>query len=157
ADLGLSSALAEGRPALVLYWADRSRAAHLRRPPVSPPVDATLADQLARLRRIVALRLESVVAGAPYLPGPVRAPIAAERSIRDRSRHLRGRLQPDSADGAHVVSTRTLRDALGETVLIEYIASSGELHAVTCARGRLSLHHLGSLADIERCLTFIPF
>jgi len=154
AELGLRSALDEGRAALVLHWADRSRAAHLRRPPVSPPADATLADQLARLRRIIALRVESVVAGNPYRPELIREQTATERSIRDRSRHLRGRLQPDNS---RVVSTRALRDALGETVLIEYIVSNGELHAVTCAHGRLSLHHLGSMDDLDRRLTFIPF
>lgn len=154
ADLGLRSALEDARPALVLSWADRSRAAHLRRPPVSPPADTALADQLARLRRIIAMRLESMQKGNPYRPDLVRQQIAAERSIRDHTRHLPGRLQPGKPD---VVSTRALRDALGETVLIEYIVSDGRLHAVTCARGRLRLHHLGSTADIERRLTFIPF
>lgn len=158
ADLGLRSALDDGRPALVLRWADRSRAANLRRPPVSPPTDAALADQLARLRRIVALRVESVNAGAPYRPDLVRQQITIERSIRDRSRHLPGQLQPTSAHVvAHVVSTQALRDDLGETVLVEYIVSNGHLHAVTCARGRLSLHDLGSMVDVERRLAFIPF
>jgi tetratricopeptide (TPR) repeat protein len=154
ADRGLRSALDEGRPALVLRWADRSRAAHLRRPPVSPPADAALVDQLAHLRRIVAMRLESVNTGRPDRPDLVRQQIATERSIRDRSRHLPGRLQPGDAD---VVSTRALRDELCDTVLIEYIVSDGNLHAVTCARGRLRLHRLCSMADVEQRLTFIPF
>jgi hypothetical protein len=154
ADLGLRSALRDGRPALVLKWADRSRAAHLRRPPVSPPADATLAAELARLRRIVALRVKSVESGDPYRPDLIRQQIAAERSIRDRRRHLPGQLQPG---GAHVVGIPALRDALGDTALVEYIVSSGRLHAVTCARGRLDLHDLGSMAAVERLLTLIPF
>jgi tetratricopeptide (TPR) repeat protein len=154
ADLGLRTALQDGRPALVLKWADRSRAAHLRRPPVSPPGDTELAEGLARLRQIMALRVESVQAGDPYRPDLVRRQIAAERSIRDRRRHLPGPVQPGNA---HVVSAQALADALGETVLVEYIASGGRLYAVTSARGRLRLHDLGEMADVERCLTFIPF
>jgi hypothetical protein len=152
-DLGLRTALDDGRPALVLRWADRSRAAHLRRAPVSPPQDERLAEELGRLRQIVAERLRSVELGEAYRPDLVRRQTSIERSVRDRRRHLRGTRGP----GAGAVAVPALMDLLADAVLVEYIASDGRLYAVTCARGRLRLHELCAVAEVDKAVTFVLF
>jgi tetratricopeptide (TPR) repeat protein len=153
AELGLRSALATGRPAAVLRWADRSRAAHLRRPPVFPPDDGPLADQLGHLRQIVTQRVRSVEAGQPYRPDLVRQQVAVERSIRDRRRHLPGA----SGHAIGTVDVPALAAALGPAVLVEYVAVDGRLHALTCALGRVRRYELGGLPEVERLLAFMTF
>ena len=152
-DLGVRTALDGGRPALVLRWADRSRAAHLRYPPVSPPDDAELAADLSRLRQVMALRVEAVEAGEPHRADLVRRQTALERSIRDRRRRLPGQGRGSVA----ALDVPALTAMLGPTTLVEYVVSGGRLHAVTWSGRRLQLHELCPLAELERAVTFLPF
>jgi hypothetical protein len=152
-DLGLRTALDDGRPALVLRWADRSRAAHLRHPPVSPPDDAELAAELARLRHVMALRVQSVEAGEPHRADLVRRQTSLERSIRDRRRRLPGH----TPGGDPGLDGPALTEALGAATLVEYVVSEGRLHAVTWSSRRRRLHELCPVAEVEKAVTFLPF
>jgi hypothetical protein len=137
----------------VLRWADRSRAAHLRHPPVAPPDDAELAADLARLRQVMALRVEAIESGEPHRIDLVRRQTALERSIRDRGRRLPGRGQGSAA----ALDVPALTATLGPTTLVEYVVSGGRLHAVIWSARRRRLHELGSVAAVEKAVTFLPF
>ena len=63
ARLGVRLALEDGRSAEVLRWAERGRAAALRRPAVHPPDDEQLATDLAELRRVRTEAREAAIQG----------------------------------------------------------------------------------------------
>src|SRR5207247_2491676 len=65
---GLDIAVASGRAAQVLAWAERWRATTLRMAPVSPPRDQALADALAELRMVSAAVESATLDGRPAQP-----------------------------------------------------------------------------------------
>ncbi|MDX3187344.1 CHAT domain-containing protein [Streptomyces sp. MN03-5084-2B] len=137
-ELGLRSALAEGRPAAVLEWAERGRASRLLHRPVRPAGDPELAGLLAQLRVVVA----DIDRGRAV---PVQRRITLERRIRDHTR-----LHPGAAAGVPPApaSAGRLGAALGERALVEFLQVDDVLHALTIVDGRLRLHALGPAAPV---------
>ncbi|MFD1152756.1 CHAT domain-containing protein, partial [Saccharothrix hoggarensis] len=77
-----------------------------------------------------------------------------EEAVRDRARHAAGVLAPD-ADA--LPSAARLGAALGQAALVEYLDVAGRLHAVVVVDGRVRLHGLAAVADVERRLGELRF
>jgi tetratricopeptide (TPR) repeat protein len=125
--LGLRLALASGRTAKVLAWAERLRANALRLPAVRPPADKRLRELQTELRRATA-------------DGRTTEQARLEAAIRSRARIV------ESAGGsaAPLPEARPAARLLGGRALIEYVELDGAIHALTLANGRLALHDLGA-------------
>ncbi|MEU8247415.1 CHAT domain-containing protein [Nonomuraea sp. NPDC048916] len=153
AGLGLGMALRTGRAETVFAWAEEGRASHLLMPPVHPPDDPYLAAALSELRAVMSEINERRRAGhgAGRL---VQRQLALERDIRDYRRRQPAVRSPLSA---RPVGAATLAGALADAALVEFVLLDGELHAVTVADGRLSLHRLGAAAPVRDLIDRIPF
>jgi CHAT domain-containing protein/tetratricopeptide (TPR) repeat protein len=158
ARLGVSLALDDGRPGEVLRWAERGRAGALRRPAVHPPDDEQLATDLAELRRLRTEAREAAIRGTPPPPALQARVAAAEKSVRNRTRRTADARGRDAwvADTGRV-DLVAVRAALGERVLVEYVAHQGVLHAVTVTGRRARLHRLGSVADVDQERRYLLF
>ncbi len=144
-ELGTQLALAAGRPAAALRWAERGRAVAMATPLPSPPDDPEVAAALAELRELDATRAD--VAGA-----------AARISRLERQILRRRRLDHGPASAADRPATAgDLGRALGGDVLVEHVASAGRLHAVVVRAGRAALAPLCRVADAERAIQHVLF
>lgn len=151
ARLGLRLALDDGDGRGVLEWAERCRAGALRRPPVHPPEDDRLAEDLAELRRWHTELSEAPLAGAD--PGPAVATIARlEESVRQRTRQLKDRAVGD--DGPCVDD---IAGTVGARTLVEYVALEGTLYAVCVQGGRFLLLSLAPVAAVEDEVRYLRF
>ena len=142
ATFGLRMAFDSGQPARVLEWAEQGRASHLTLRPVRPPSDPVLAAALSELRATVSeiFRLRGSGGNTAAL---ARRQVELERRIRDYHRRLPAG-QADAPSRARLVPT--LRDALREAALLEFVELDGTLYAVTVAGGRIRLCPLGPAA-----------
>ncbi len=139
---GLQVALRAGAADAVLQWAERWRAGALRMPPARPPRDRVLADALAGLRQVEGA-LDG--AGRSEASSLLRRQADLELVVRDRTRHVRGAAAPAAA-----LRPRALADALGDSVLVEYVEEGGQVWAVVVGGGRRSeLVVLGSRDLVE--------
>ncbi|NUW29837.1 CHAT domain-containing protein [Nonomuraea sp. SMC257] len=154
AALGLGVALRGGRAEAVLAWAEEGRASHLLMPPVHPPDDPGLARALTELRSVMGEINELRRAGRPTGRLDQRR-LALEREIRDHHRRLPA--GGPASPGARQAGAAMLSGALGDAALVEFVLLEGELHAVTIAGGRLSLHHLGPVAPVRDLVDRVPF
>jgi len=166
ARLGVRLALEDRRAVDVLRWAERWRAGALERRSVRPPDEERLAGLLTELRktqaelRAIALSVTGDARSRPV--GQAGAPNSdgAMAKLRDRiaelERLVRDETLQASDDTARTgrVDVASVRHALGNRWLIEYVALEGQLHAVTVTRDRVRLHHLGplSVGDEKRYL-----
>lgn len=144
ARLGVARGLAAGRPAAVLRWAERGRAAALRLRPVRPPGDGALAHDLAEVREVAtALAKTETRAEADRLEA---RQVVLEESIRRHARQAAGSGTVDD-----VPTLDSLAAALGSSVLVEIVAVDGFLHALVVRDGRAALRPLGpaEAADTE--------
>lgn len=148
--LGLRLAVESGRPDSVLRWAERRRACALRLRPARPPDDVELAADLAALRQVV-VDLATTTTDPRAL---LRRQAALEEAVRDRARHAVGVHMP-GADALPSISA--LGAALGSSALVEYLDLAGRLYAVVVVDGRVRLHELGAVADVERGLGELRF
>ncbi len=143
ARLGLRLALADGRPAEVLRWAERWRAGSLRLPPVRPPADPVLAGLTAELVEARAEQRDAALAGRA-VAARARTVARLERAVRERALVAPG----TPADPPAALDLPALRRALGPAVLVEYVALERRLWAVTVAADGQRLHDLGPLAPV---------
>ncbi len=153
AELGLAMAVTDGRPELVLQWAEEGRASHLLLRPVRPPDDPTLARDLAELRATVGEIDASRSAGR--VPAKLVArQLELERKVRDHCRRQRS----DPAAPSHsLVLLPSLSAALQDAALIEFLSVRSTLFAVSVVEGHAELRELGSLANIGDLVQRIPF
>jgi tetratricopeptide (TPR) repeat protein len=158
ARLGVSLALDDGRPGEVLRWAERGRAGALRRPAVHPPDDEQLAADLAELRRLRTEAREAAMHGTPPPPAGQTRVAAVEKSVRNRTRRTADARGRDAwvADTGRV-DLAAVRAALGDRVLVEYVAHQGTLHAVVVTGRRARLQGLGSVADVDQERRYLLF
>ncbi len=156
ARLGVRLALEDGRPAAVMRWAERARAGALRRPAVRPPDDEQLAADLAELRRVRTEAREAAIQGTQSRALQARA-AAVEKSVRNRTRRTADALGRDSWADTGQVDLASLRGALGDRVLVEYVALDGVLYAVTVTGVRSHLHRLGLVADVDLERRYLQF
>ena len=152
ARLGTRLAIEEGRPAEVLRWAERWRAGALRRPAVRPPDDALVATELAELRAVDTEMREAAMSGAVPAALTRRAAV-----LEETVRRLTRRARDEGAAQSGRVDVAEVRRAVGDRVLIEYVELDGELRAVTVRRGRLRVHELGPVSDVERERDYLLF
>jgi len=153
AKTGLAMALASRQPAGVLLWSERWRAGALRARPVRPPDDAELTGLLAELRRLGAEADDAVRAGhdpRPLLHRQATVEVAVCRAARHAVRDPR---EPPTG----LASPAALAAALGSRVLIEYVGFQGHVTAVVVAGGRLRLHDVGSLEQVNGELECIQY
>ena len=150
ARLGMRLALAAGDPGRVLGWAERWRAGTLGLRPVRPPAEEEIAAALTELRQVVQAQQEAQGRDSARL---LRRQSVVERTVQRLARQ--GRVaDPYRSDR---LSAGRLRAALGERVLVEYVESGGELHAVVVGRGRPSLHPLGPSAPVAWSARMVRF
>ena len=142
AQLGLRSALADGRPDLVLEWSERARALVGRVAPVRPPHDPQLAADLTELRMLQA--------GQP-------APRSAEARRRDElAASIRQRSWYGEGGGrvGEPAGLSELRDELTATdaALVAHVVVDGHLSALVVTPERAVVHRLGPAEDLRRLL-----
>jgi tetratricopeptide (TPR) repeat protein len=154
-ELGLRTALREGRARRVLEWAERGRASRFAHRSVLPPADPELADLLGRLRA-TARELDRARDDDRRAEPLVQRQVVLERRIRDRSR-LGGNGGAATGPVGRPVSADRLAVALGDLALVEYVRLGGALHALTVAGGRVRLHGLGSLAPVADLVDRVHF
>jgi tetratricopeptide (TPR) repeat protein len=130
---GLGEALAAGRPAGVLRWTERYRAAALRTGRIRPPRDPALAAGLVELRAAEARR-----AGLTTLA-------ALENRVRTVALSARGEPMATSP-----FALTELTEHLGGTALLSFIEHDGSLVAVSVVDGRARLHRLDAAPDRVR-------
>jgi len=149
AELDLSMALAEGRPAAVLAAIERGRATSSRLEPVRAPSDPIAAELLAELRHTVEnLRSIRSDAAAADQAG------AQRRRVAELQRALRSRSWQSAGSGTALRPARLdqIEAELGRTgsVLVCYFDVGGRLHAVVFAGRRSRIVAIGdSLAVSE--------
>lgn len=152
--LGLELALADGSPARVLQWVERSRAAALRLRPVSPPADAGVGAKLAELRAVLRELEQATLDGADA--GRLLARQARlEEAVRRRMHALPG--EEPLAGAGRPPSVQALRAALDGQALVELVASGGALHAVVVTAGKTRLHALGPVDDVREAVDALRF
>ncbi len=152
AQLGLRTALEEGRPEPLLGWSERTRANALRLDPVVAPDDPELRERQRELRT-VAGELRTAASGGHAAQSLVARQAALETAIRRRVRH-------ETAAGhgpAALPDRRALTAELGRRGLLELIELDGTLSAVTLADGRLAHHPLGPVAPVTEQLEWLRF
>jgi hypothetical protein len=143
AELGVALALESGKPAAVFAAGEVARAVSSRLPPVRPPDDPAVAEQLAELRRTVeALHQveQDQVASAPLL----RRRRELEAQIAARSWTVSG-----SGAATRPASLEAVRAALAERsrTMVSYVQAAGRLAAVVIDR-RTRLIDLGPSAPV---------
>jgi len=143
AELGLGLAFESKNALAVLRWSERWRAGALRSPRATPPSDERLASMLAALRDTVG-RLERASSGSEDEESLVARQRALEGAIRQHSRGTDG----DYARARGFPDPSALREAIGESILVEYVEQAGELYAVI-GRRRFRLQYLASATATE--------
>ena len=142
AQLGLRSALADGRADLVLEWSERARALVGRVAPVRPPHDPQLAADLTELRMLQA--------GQPAArSAEARRRDEVAGSIRQRSWYGEGGGRVGEPAGL-----AELRDELTATdaALVAHLVVDGRLAAVVVTPEHAEVHPLGSADEVRRLL-----
>jgi len=152
ARLGIQLALADGRPAEVLRWADRCRAGALHQVAVRPPPDESLAAALAELRRVRA-ELREASLGGDDSPANLARAAALEEAVRNQTRRVRH----DRTREAGRVDVRALRRALGSRTLVEYVTREDQLYAVSVTGSRTRLVDLGATAPVAQEKAYLLF
>jgi hypothetical protein len=143
AELGLRTALADGRPSGVLGWSERFRALAARLAPMRPPADPRTAELVAELR---AVHADLRVAARQGRTDPA---LHARRVMLDRQ--VRTRARWSTADGAgprRPVRLGELRTALDDGLLVSYLALDGRLYALTITARHAQVTELGALAPV---------
>ncbi len=153
AELGLATAVADGKPGRVLEWAEEGRASHLRLRPIRPPDDPVLAQSLGELRSL-AQDIEAAIGAGRSTARLVQRRLDLERTVRDRTRML-----PADAAGLPPAPVAPARIAasLGDAALVEYFVTAGVLRAVTVAGGRIAMHRIGDVEPVADQIDRIPF
>jgi len=135
------SALAAGRPRLLLAWSERWRATAHAIPPARPTDDGALRADLTALRDVTG-RLDRARAGGDPAAGLRREQLRLEAAVR--ARVLRSRHDGD-ADGWRFAVAPFL-SLLGDVTLVQIVAIDGGLHVLVCGAGRVR-HFRGGRAD----------
>ena len=145
AQLALGIAVRSGRPDLLMRWSERWRGTTLSVPPVRPPVDLELREELSALRETVS-RLAA--ARAEGMPTQVleRENLRLERAVRARSLHAGG----GSPIQHEALPLSTLMEQLGDDQLVELVEVDERLHVVVLGRGRIQRFVAGPAAEAAK-------
>jgi tetratricopeptide (TPR) repeat protein len=138
--------------ATLLVRAEQWRATTLRRRPVRPPEDDRFTDQLTALRSVNA-RISAEGPEGKDVSALQTDRVRLEREITSLARQTPGNLLDPAVAHEHPLDLKSLRTALGDRVLIEYLHFEDLLFAITYADGRARRHDLGPysavLAELE--------
>src|SRR5262252_6810580 len=141
AALAQRSALAAGRPRMLLAWSERWRATAHAIPPARPADDGELHADLTALRDVTG-RLDRARASGDPAPVFQREQLRLEAAVR--ARVLRSR--NDGRGGGWRFSVEEFLHALGEVTLVQIVAIDGDLHVLVCGDGRVR-HFRGGRAE----------
>jgi tetratricopeptide (TPR) repeat protein len=141
AALAQRSALAAGRPRMLLAWSERWRATAHAIPPARPADDGELHADLTALRDVTS-RLDRARASGDPAPVFQREQLRLEAAVR--ARVLRSR--NDGRGGGWRFSVEEFLHALGEVTLVQIVAIDGDLHVLVCGDGRVR-HFRGGRAE----------
>ena len=145
-EAGVRLALADGSPAGVFHWAERSRACALKLRPVRPPADAGVAADLAELRSVIRQQDDRTLAHADIADLMARQ-ARLEEAVRRRMRQVPGPgMALHHADPPP--SLTAVRRTLGERALVEIVRSGADLHAVVVTSRRATLRRLGPVDTV---------
>lgn len=148
---GLSLALHRSQPAGIFEWAERGRAGALGAPPSTAEevVPAELRSELRAARQ----RLTDAIASGEDMPADLPSDVATLESELSRLSRHRG------ATGERTATFRAseLRDALGDTTLVEFLESDGLLRAVVCRARRLRLVTIGAVEPLVAANDHLAF
>lgn len=168
ANLAARHALSAGRPRDLLAWSERWRATVLAVPPVRPPDDAELAEDLVALRG-VAQQLSEQGTHEPgtHEPGTHEPGVRAlerdaqrlERSVRARVLRVAGSAGSSgrSTGGRRSVDLPALIEELGPAQLLHIVNVDGDLQVLLLTAGRLRRFPAGRLDDAAREVRFARF
>jgi tetratricopeptide (TPR) repeat protein len=153
---GLAGALADGRPARVLAWAEEGRALASRLPPVRPPEDPEAAALLQELRLLRMRQRQAQLAGERDAAADARSE-ALEHLVRRRSWHASGPGAVERpADLAEVRAALVARggdpdDGAGGS-LVAHLVVDDAVHAVVVTPRASHLVSLGAAAPVVSAL-----
>jgi tetratricopeptide (TPR) repeat protein len=147
AALAQRSALAAGRPRLLLAWSERWRATALAIPAARPADDAELHADLTALRDVTS-RLDRARADGDPFTHFQREQLRLEAAVRARVLRSRydGGGRAGGWGGGWGFSTGEFLAALGEVTLVQIVAVDGDLHILVCRSGGVR-HVRGGRAD----------
>ncbi len=152
-------AVRRGDARMLLLWTERWRASALAVPPVRPPDDSELAQDLAALRDVVR-RLDAACAADSTTTRLEQERLRLEASIRSRTRRTAGvaasrdplRAAGGGSEGIEVgrPDIGEILDGLGDHRLIEIIALDDTLYVATAVGRRVRVHAVGPVAAAVR-------
>ncbi len=152
-------ALQRGDARMLLLWTERWRASALAVPPVRPPDDDELAQDLAALRDVMR-RLDAARSADSNTTRLEQDRLRLEASIRSRTRRTGGFAGPRSPllgttadpDGVGVgrPDIEEILETLGDHRLIEIVALDDMLYAATAVGRRVRIHAIGPVGDAVR-------
>lgn len=146
-------ALDQGRPAQLLAWSQRGRAATLWMPLARPPTDTVIARHLGELRRITA-ELSAAPTGPQRTGRLLRRQRVLEAEVRRRTWRTRGSMDgPLRTD----VPIRDLAATLDGRVLVELVELDGDLHALVVRDRRVRHRGLAPLSAVVAELDALRF
>lgn len=153
AELGTRTALASGDSRQLLRWSERWRANALTIPPATDRHDPATAAGLGALRAQHRRLAEARADGTPTDRLEARAN-RLEQQVRQLLFHSHG-----SGEKGASLDIPELVAALADddTVLVQLVEVSGELHALVVRRGRVRHLHVGTAADAGRAVDFALF
>ena len=155
ADLGLRLAIEGGSPLTVLRWAERCRAAAIGAAsgPFSAEMDVDAAAGLDQLRQ-ARLALADARAGDDATTRVLVSRVAdLESEVTGRTRHR----DAVGATRRLVIDTARLRRELGDTTLIEFIETDGDMYAVVIGDGPSHLTRIGTTSTIVAANDHLTF
>lgn len=143
AAIALRAAIRDRDADAVLYWTERSRSTTSRLPPLRPPDDPELRNQLVALRRAKFKCDESVALG--------KSATELERKLRKLESEVRRRTLTESAsetESTADVDVKTLHSAIGDAQLIEIVQLDGNLFVVLLDANGMRLLPAGGLQGV---------
>ena len=149
--LGLETLMRHGRPAQVLAWLERTRAAALVA--VEPTAESGIDEELAELRVVQEEIVEAQRAG----DGDSWDQLARQRKIEEEIRRRTWSSSGDLREAHRPLSTADLRRQLGDQVFIEYAVLADQVIAVVMDRHRTRVLTLGAVAEVRRCVDVLLF
>src|SRR5262249_38399087 len=149
-------AVRRGDARMLLLWTERWRASALAVPPVRPPDDDALAEDLAALRDVTR-RLDAARSADASTTRLEQDRLRLEASIRGRTRRTAGDAAPQDSlprTGRRIgrvsigrPDIEEILDGLGDHQLMEIIALDDTLYGVSVVGRRVRGHAIGPVAD----------
>ena len=149
AALAVREAVAADDPSLLLAWTERWRATAFALPPVRPPDDTELAEELGALRNLH-LRLKEATAEGRPVGQLERACRRLEEEVRRRTLRVPGGVDPPTRRP----DVQALLDGLGNARLVEMVRLDDAVHVLVASSSGVRRHRAGSWQEALRRAEF---